>query len=673
MLRCLLSITISTYIAQSIEFYVSDTDGNDINTGLNSQNAFKTLNRAQKAIRKLIKQNGSFADNIYVNIDRGIYEESLYFNHLDSAHNNNDKQNNYIEWRSNPGIDSDSVVMSGGQQIDKSSFYECKSPFNPNINLLCANLSSLGITDIGSMITGGLIDCQHNKLQLFYNGEPQILARYPNIDYSTGLYEYTLITEALNDTTFKYINTNNNNNNIKYWSKESNGWMHGYWSNDWFDTFTSIDNIQKDNHNDNLYYISSYNNSNFGPLSNARFYVVNMLSELDTKTEYYLDENTFILYWYPPIENKRELINDIVVSIKEYVIKLSQNVSNLSFNNVSILYSRITGIYTENGKNTDFNTNVKNINVTNCIINNHGNNAIDINGQNLYIFNNTIKYVGCKGISVVGGDYYTLTSGNNMVTNNEIYNFSQWKRSYMPAIFWGGVGNIYSYNYIQFGPHNAILGGGNEVYPTNLGGCNNIFEYNYIKNTTFEVSDSGSFYTCGQFGQGWINRGNIIRHNIFENIRHLIPLYSPSGDIAPIEAIYLDDQSTGWIVENNTIINCQGGILIGGGRRNILKNNYCDNVDICVHLDNRGMTWEPLPCTPPNGSLWEGLYSVNYQNPPWSISYPEMVDIEEPCVPVFNVIENNQYCGLNTTFASFTKKDAISWNDTVDNNIYKCH
>ena len=73
---------------------------------------------------------------------------------------------------------------------------------------------------------------------------------------------------------------------------------------------------------------------------------------------------------------------------------------------------------------------------------------------------------------------------------------------------------------------------------------------------------------------------------------------------------------SGWSVFNNTFINCQGGMLIGGGRRNQLKNNYCDNVDHCVHIDNRGMFWQSQDCTPPNDPLWKGLYSVNYQQPP---------------------------------------------------------
>ena len=235
---------------------------------------------------------------------------------------------------------------------------------------------------------------------------------------------------------------------------------------------------------------------------------------MDSKTEYYVDKDPLILYWYPP-QNKATLQNDIVVSMKEYVIGLGNNASYLSFEDISISYSRITGLYTERGSKTNDYMKHKNMNITNCIIDNHGNNGIDVSGINLSVRNNIVQYVGCRGVSVVGGNYFTLEAANNLVENNTISNFAEWKRSYMPGLFWAGVGNVYSYNKITFGPHNSILGGGNEAYG-NLGGCNNIFEYNEISNTTFEVTDSGSFYTCGQNGQGWINRGNILRHNTFK-------------------------------------------------------------------------------------------------------------------------------------------------------------
>merc|ERR1712087_103600 len=145
---------------------------------------------------------------------------------------------------------------------------------------------------------------------------------------------------------------------------------------------------------------------------------------------------------------------------------------------------------------------------------------------------------------------------------------------------------------------------------------------------------------------GWVNRGNVLRYNSWANIRNLVPLTTPSGDTAPIEAVYLDDQMSGWAVYGNEFRNCEGAMLIGGGRRNELRRNYCEDVDWCVHIDNRGMQWQTQPCTPPNGDLWKGLYAVDYQQPPWATAYPEMTDIadEQPCDPYADVVSGNEWC-----------------------------
>jgi len=137
------------------------------------------------------------------------------------------------------------------------------------------------------------------------------------------------------------------------------------------------------------------------------------------------------------------------------------------------------------------------VSVRDCRIGGLGAHGVELFGSQLSVAGNVVADVGCKGVVVVGGDYLSLTRANNSVTHNDISRFSRWKRSYQPGLFWAGVGNAFSYNNISFGPHNAILGGGNEAaqYSASLGGCDNLFEHNAIWNTTFEVSDSGSFYT----------------------------------------------------------------------------------------------------------------------------------------------------------------------------------
>ena len=66
------------------------------------------------------------------------------------------------------------------------------------------------------------------------------------------------------------------------------------------------------------------------------------------------------------------------------------------------------------------------------------------------------------------------------------------------------------------------------------------------------------------------------------------------------------------------------------------------------------------------------LQSVHYQSPPWSTHYPQLVGIfkDHPCVPVYNVVANNTYCGGN--FIDISMGQAKTWLDTVANNSVKC-
>lgn len=56
---------------------------------------------------------------------------------------------------------------------------------------------------------------------------------------------------------------------------------------------------------------------------------------------------------------------------------------------------------------------------------------------------------------------------------------------------------------------------------------------------------------------------NTITGSTFKNIRNTVGtgVQGPS-----VQAIYLDDQMSGWSISNNTFYNCQTGSFIGGGQ-----------------------------------------------------------------------------------------------------------
>jgi hypothetical protein len=100
------------------------------------------------------------------------------------------------------------------------------------------------------------------------------------------------------------------------------------------------------------------------------------------------------------------------------------------------------------------------------------------------------------------------------------------------------VNNTYSHNTLTSAPHNCMLGGGNEG-----DGVNCLFEYNIFDRCGFESSDTGAFYTDGQEGSAYVNRGNVLRHSSFSNVRNT----GGSGVSRHItlQAVYLDDEMSG--------------------------------------------------------------------------------------------------------------------------------
>lgn len=68
------------------------------------------------------------------------------------------------------------------------------------------------------------------------------------------------------------------------------------------------------------------------------------------------------------------------------------------------------------------------------------------------------------------------------------------------------------------------------------------------------------------------------------------------------------------------------------------------------------------------------LQSVNYQHPPWSTHYPELVNIfkDHPCIPAYNLVEDNEYCNTTETFIDATSQEIDQWMSTVHDNLEIC-
>ena len=184
-----------------------------------------------------------------------------------------------------------------------------------------------------------------------------------------------------------------------------------------------------------------------------------------------------------------------------------------------------------------------------------------------------------------------------------------------------------------------------------------LFDSNLIDGAAYEVSDAGAFYS----GRRWDQRGNVVRNNTFRTVRTRVPVMSwpPGGSV---QAIYLDDEMSGYEVVNNTFEDVQRGVFIGGGRRNRVVGNTFTRTDTAIHLDDRGagcFNWTCFPNCPGGfcshaADIWrwiEGPSAWPLDAPPWSVRYPTLANLRQewPGLPVFNELLLNVY-DENATF-----------------------
>lgn len=436
--------------------------------------------------------------------------------------------------------------------------------------------------------------------ELFVNGERQSLARYPNSDY---LYTGEVISSGRGAVSDEggdpapdiYEISDELAKKIAGWKDINNVWAYGFWMYDWADGSSPIKSIDSENNELTLKYQSF-----FGAKEGAPYYFYNCLEELDCEGEWYLDRETGLLCLYAP-ENAKEAEISLSLSTQP-VIQI--NADFITLEGFTVKGSRSGGITVYGNNNR----------IINCVIKNVSGEGIQVIGCENKIVGNEICNTGRGGISVTGGDRTTLTSANNLVSNNLIHDWSQIFKTYQAGINVGGVGNVCSHNELYNAPHLAITYDGN----------NHIFEYNLIHSVCLETDDAGAIYA----GRSWTSYGNHIRYNCIYNIG--------SGGHTP-DGIYMDDAIGGQNIYGNLLINIpKYAIFIGGGRdMNVFGNVIVNAGECAIRYDARardavlGETWFTEHVKKDSGDLWLGLYSSPWKSGIWQeafVQYKSMTD-----------------------------------------------
>jgi len=603
---------------KEFSFYVSP-EGNDMNPGSISQ-PFKSIERAQKAVLTLKQENSRLpSGGITVFVRKGIYpvHQTFRLTREDSG-----TKNCPVIYRAYPGED---VHLIGGEVVsdfkpltDESAKLKIEKKYHDKI--WQADLKTLGISDFGTIKpTGFGRDCQPAPLELFFNGEPMTLARYPNTGEwmkivsvpQTGKLVYAgeeRVSRSGIPSGRHYGRFEYSGDRPSSWQKEDDIWLHGYWTWDWADSYVKVGKIDTRKKE----FILTEPHGVYGYVKGQRYYALNIPEELDSPGEWYLDRHTGKLYFWAPSPVGQGVA---MVSVLENLMVQMDSTEYVTLEGITFECSRGEAIRMTGG-----NHNV----IKGCIVRNMGSNGITIEGGTYNGIRDCDVYnIGDGGIIIQGGDRKTLVAAHNFAINNHIHRYSRINRTYRPAISVHGVGNLLSHNYIHDAPHTGVLFGGNE----------NILEYNEIQSIAQETGDVGAFY----IGRDWTQRGNIIRYNYFHH------LYGPG--LYGVNAVYLDDAASGTTIYGNIFYQAGSAAFVGGGHDNIVENNVFIDCNPSIHLDARGMNWARKEMQRGGSSeMYKKLEAVSFNTPPYSTRYPSLakiLDWGDPCSPKGNVFRAN--------------------------------
>lgn len=463
---------ISLIIACSPEqnFYISP-DGSDQNNGTKNH-PFATLERAKTAIEKIQDKP------VTIYLREGYYRLQQSF----ILEEKNISGDGPFLISAYPGED---VHLVGGLEINGFKKLDVQTKAGKQVepkyhnHILQIDLKALGIKEYGEMSARGFgRPIQPSSMELYFNTRPMTLARWPNNEWA----DIEDVPEALDGKGFSYEGTQPAN-----WLEAPDVWLHGYWKYDWADTYVKvakIDTIKK--------LIIAETPSGYPYTKGKRFYALNLLEELDTPGEWYLDRETGILYFWPPSDPTEARI--FISLLQDPLIQL-KNTSHVTIKNLTLEYSCGAGVEIIGGSN-----NV----IEDCTLRNMGTVAVSIGklegNLSQVIHSNTLYngnagtengVSGCAiyttgegGVILGGGDRKTLTPGNNFVENCDIYDCSRWVRTYRAGVFMYGVGNKVTHNSIHDLPHTAVFFWGND----------HVMEYNEIHHVCMETGDAGAFY-----------------------------------------------------------------------------------------------------------------------------------------------------------------------------------
>jgi len=560
-----------------------------------------TLERAKALIRGRKRENALPAGGAVVEIAAGAYELAAPFT-FDAE--DSGTPGAPIVYR---GTGDHAVRLIGGKTLRKWSLLDpadapaaIEDVALPHI--VQTDLREAGVADMPLPATGASWSNSSPGLELFFNQRPMTLARWPNARYETipEVRGKTPMTshgrKGCKEAVFTYTG-----DRPARWKGSPDALLHGFWFWDWADQRMRIDRIDVDAKVIELVNEPAHP---FGFRAGQWYYASNVLAELDSPGEWYLDRTTAVLYFWPPspIED-----GTAIVSTLDNVI-VTNGTSFVTFENLIIECCRADAAVIKNSVAVHF---------KDCVLRNAGGGGAKISGTDCGLDGCVVSDVGNCGVMLSGGDRRTLTPGGLYVTNCDIHDNARWNPIAKPGVDIKGVGNRVANNCIHDCPHIAVQWAGND----------HRIEFNEIHDVVQIANDAGALYA----GFDPTMRGNIIRCNYLHDIQGL--------DGKGCMGVYLDDMLCGTVIIGNIFHRVSNAVFIGGGQHNQVVNNFFIDCVPAIHVDARATHWAAKSVQ----ELLAKLETVPYRDEPWASRFPQLLTYaaDNPAVPRANRVVRN--------------------------------
>ena len=385
--------SIMPVLVRAADFYVA-ASGDDVGNG-SKEHPFATLERARDVVRTLSAVRKYPAEGVTVWIRGGVYQRNHSFD-LDTR--DSGQLGAPVVYAASSG---ETVRFVGGRTIPASAFHPVLDRvFLDRVishaarrHLLQVDLKALGITDYGELSPMHVVDFGSNThyvpapLELFIDGKPATLARWPNRNDATpmhGLIESAVqdIVKDEKDGAKEYSTLTLKDVPTKPWGTEGNGDYPALFPQQ------AISHLSQWGSLDDAYVVGglvrayAHTSRKISAIDAKRgtvtfttpiqvwptykdmakwFYFSNLPEELDVPGEYYLDRSTGVLTLYPPAGFNEK--SEVVLSMLNDVLVAMEGSSHVRLRGLTLEATRTSAIYIERGED--------NI-VEHCVIRNTG-------------------------------------------------------------------------------------------------------------------------------------------------------------------------------------------------------------------------------------------------------------------------------------------------------------